>query len=109
LLFGFGWPMRHRVVPNAATERWCRKSELGPAWLRRVGELSAPIGRALPLNRVGAMVAVQRSALPIFSPAPPLDGMPASSVDRAALYAGATAGRIHDVIPAAEAVARLAP
>ena len=23
-LFGLGWPMRHRVVPNAATDRWCR-------------------------------------------------------------------------------------
>lgn len=108
-LFGFGWPMRHRVVPNAATERWCRDSELGPAWVRRLGELSAPLGRALPLNVLRAMVAVQRPVLPLFSPALPLEGMPASSVDRAALYAGATAQRIDDVIPAAEAVARLAP
>jgi nitronate monooxygenase len=22
-LFGFSWPLRHRVVPNAATRRWC--------------------------------------------------------------------------------------
>jgi nitronate monooxygenase len=29
-LFGFGWPLRHRVVPNAATERWCAGDERGP-------------------------------------------------------------------------------
>lgn len=23
-LFGLSWPLRHRVVPNAATHRWCR-------------------------------------------------------------------------------------
>lgn len=108
LLFGFGWPMRHRVVPNAATERWCRHSDLGPAWVRQLGKLSAPLGRALPLSLTGAMVAVQRPALPFFSPAVPLQGMPASTVDRAALYAGDTARRIDDVMGAAEAVARLA-
>lgn len=25
-LFGLGWPARHRVVPNAATDRWCARS-----------------------------------------------------------------------------------
>lgn len=107
LLFGFGWPMRHRVAPNAATERWCRESELGPAWIRRLGRMSAPLGRALPLSSLGAMVAAQRPGLPLFTPALPLRGMPASSVDRAALYAGETARRIDDVISAAEAVERL--
>lgn len=37
-LFGLSWPMRHRVIPNAATERWCRGGERGPcsgAWRRR--------------------------------------------------------------------------
>ena len=24
MLFGLGWPAPHRVIPNAATERWCR-------------------------------------------------------------------------------------
>ncbi len=23
-LFGFNWPLRHRMIPNAATRRWCR-------------------------------------------------------------------------------------
>jgi len=33
MLFGLGWPLRHRVISNAATERWCRADELGPPWL----------------------------------------------------------------------------
>lgn len=109
LLFGFGWPLRHRVIANAATERWCRTNELGPRWVRRVGELSAPLARALPLGMMGTMLSLQRPAVPLFTPALPLTGMPEGTVDHAALYAGETIHRLHDVIPAAEAVARLAP
>lgn len=107
-LFGFGWPLRHRVVPNAATDRWCRGDERGPRWLRRVSDLTAPLGGALPLSATGRMVALQRPRLPLFSPALPLAGMPEDTVDRAALYAGETIHRLHEVLPAAEAVARLA-
>jgi nitronate monooxygenase len=109
LLFGFGWPLPHRVVPNACTDRWCSTDELGPSWNRRLGRLSAPLGRALPLGATGAMIRLQRAAWPVFTPALPLVGMPDSSVDRAALYAGETIHRIADLIPAAEAVARLVP
>lgn len=109
LLFGFGWPMKHRVVPNAATDKWCRENELGPGWVRRIGRLSAPLGKAMPLSMQDRMLALQRPSLPIFTPALPLAGMPANSVDRAALYAGETAQRINQVIPAADAVSELAP
>ncbi|PQM44015.1 hypothetical protein C1Y40_05825 [Mycobacterium talmoniae] len=54
-------------------------------------------------------MALQRVSLPLYTPALPLAGMPASVVDRSALYAGETMHRIHDVVAAAEAVARLAP
>lgn len=108
LLFGFGWPMPHRVVPNAATDRWCRKDELGPGWVRRLGAWSSPLGRILPLSMEDRLVALQRPSLPIFTPALPLAGMPDDVVDRVALYAGETAHRIDRVIPAAEAVSRLA-
>jgi NAD(P)H-dependent flavin oxidoreductase YrpB (nitropropane dioxygenase family) len=109
LLFGVGWPLRHRVVPNAATDRWCATAELGPGWVRGVGRLSAPLGRSLPLAAMGRVGGLQRTGFPLYSPALPLAGMPAGSVDRTALYAGETLHRIHDVVPAAEAVARLAP
>lgn len=109
LLFGFGWPLRHRVIPNAATDRWCGADELGPRWVRRIGELSAPLGGALPLGMLGTTLPLQRASLPLFTPALPLAGMPERTVAVGALYAGETIHRLHDIIPAAEAVARLAP
>ncbi len=109
LLFGIGWPLRHRVVPNAATERWCTRNDLGPPIARAMGRISAPLGRLTPLEAMGRFVALQRPGLPFFSPALPLKGMSPDTVERSALYAGETVSRLHDVIPAAEAVARLAP
>lgn len=108
-LFSLGWPLRHRVVPNAATERWCAGDERGPLLARAIGRLSAPVGRVMPIERMGAMAAMQRPGLPLFTPALPLAGMPEGSIDRCALYAGQTAVRIDDVVPAAMAVERLTP
>lgn len=51
----------------------------------------------------------QRTGLPFFTPALPLEGMPADTVERSALYAGETVRRVHEVIPAAQAVSRLTP
>lgn len=107
LLFGAGWPMLHRVAPNAATRRWCRQHPRGPRWVQHLEAASGPIGRALPVGRLHHFAALQRSAIPVFTPALALAGMPAASVDRTALYAGESAARITDVIAAAEVVARL--
>jgi nitronate monooxygenase len=109
LLFGIGWPLLHRVVPNAATDRWCARNDLGPPIARAMGRISAPLGRLTPLDAMGRLMALQRPALPLFTPALPLSGMSPDTVERSALYAGETVSRLHDVIPAAEAVARLAP
>ncbi len=109
LLFGIGWPLLHRVVPNAATERWCRRDELGPRLSRLASKLSAPLGRLTPIGATGRLVALQQAGLPLFSPALPLQGMPASTVDCCALYAGETVRRLHDVVPAARAVELLTP
>lgn len=108
-LFGLGWPLRHRVVANAATDRWCAGSELGAPWIRRLNRLSAPLGGALPLGALATMVMLQRPAFGLFTPALPLAGMPDAAVDRAALYAGETVSRLDDVITAAQAVAALHP
>ncbi|HEY5262354.1 MAG TPA: nitronate monooxygenase [Solirubrobacteraceae bacterium] len=109
MLFGFGWPLRHRVIPNSATERWCRAEELGPRMVRTANRLSAPLGRAVPLDILGKLVVHQRAGLPLLTPALPLAGMPEHTIDSSALYAGETVRRLHDVIPAEEAVARLTP
>jgi NAD(P)H-dependent flavin oxidoreductase YrpB (nitropropane dioxygenase family) len=108
-LFGLGWPMPHRVVPNAATDRWCAKNETGPVLVRAANRVGAPLGRAVPLARLADLAAVQRLRVPLFSPALPLARMPDDSVDRCALYAGESCRRITDILPAAEAVARLTP
>jgi nitronate monooxygenase len=109
LLFGIGWPLRHRVTPNAATERWCARRELGPPIARIAGRASAPLGRITPLDAMGRLVALQHPSLPFFTPALPLAGMSQNAVERSALYAGESARLIHDVIPATQAVMRLTP
>lgn len=48
-LFGAGWPdASHRVIPNAATERWLRRDRRGPAAVRLLNRLSAPLASRLP-------------------------------------------------------------
>jgi hypothetical protein len=74
-----------------------------------MGRISAPLGRLTPLDAMARLMALQRPALPFFTPALPLSGMSPDTLDRSALYAGETVSRLHDVIPAAEAIARLAP
>jgi nitronate monooxygenase len=105
-LFGLAWPMRHRVVPNAATERWCRGDDMGPALLRAAYRLSAPLAR-LPLSITGRLVGFQRPAIPLFGPSSALEGRPDRLIDATPLYAGETALRIGSILPAAEAVALL--
>jgi NAD(P)H-dependent flavin oxidoreductase YrpB (nitropropane dioxygenase family) len=108
MLFGFGWPLAHRVVPNAATERWTAPDGALPGWLGRTERLTAPLSRVLPLRAGNVMLSRQRVGMPLFGPSLPVAGMPEDVVDRTALYAGETALRIDDLIPASEAVARLA-
>ncbi|MGH3531190.1 MAG: NAD(P)H-dependent flavin oxidoreductase [Mycobacterium sp.] len=109
LVFGMGWPLAHRVVPNAITDRWCARDDVGPRWVQALSRASGPLGKTLPLGALGTFVSLQRVALPLYTPALPLAGMNAAVVDRAALYAGETIHRISDIVPAADAVARLAP
>lgn len=107
-LFGLSWPLRHRVVPNAATRRWCRDDGSAKAlpaalnsasrWLSVLGYFDADV-----------LIRLQSPALPVFSPLAPLDGMPESSVDCGALYAGETALRIDKVTSARQAVEDLTP
>ncbi|PPJ35805.1 nitronate monooxygenase [Nocardia nova] len=107
-IFGLGWPARHRVVPNSVTDRWCREDGA----VRRVPALinasSGPMARLTPERLNGAVLRLQRPWLPLFSPIAPLEGEPAAWVDRAALYAGDSALRMNEVIPAKQAVAELA-
>ena len=103
-LFGLGWPARHRVVPNAATERWCATDARGPWWARQVHQVSRLMGKLMPVDAGALTTPRQRLSVPLYGPTAPLIGHPESVLDVAPLYAGETARSIHSVVPAAEAV-----
>jgi nitronate monooxygenase len=105
-LFGLGWAAPHRVVRNAATDRWLSgRDPRGPRGIRALNRLTAPLARQLPPLDPGRF---QRPDRPLLSPQPPTDDGPPSLLDSGPLYAGETAGRIHDVRPAADLVRELA-
>ena len=107
-LFGLSWPLRHRVIPNAATRRWCRSDGTAkplPAALNASSRWLAVLG----YFDAGALIRLQSPRLPIFTPLAPLTGLPDSSIDHGALYAGDTALRINTIVSAQQAVNELAP
>jgi nitronate monooxygenase len=107
-LFGLSWPLRHRVVPNAATRRWCREDGRAKALPAALNAVSRPLS-VLGYFDAGALLRLQSPARPLLTPLAPLDGMPDSWVDRAALYAGETARRISEITSAEQAVKDLSP
>jgi NAD(P)H-dependent flavin oxidoreductase YrpB (nitropropane dioxygenase family) len=108
-LFGAGWPAPHRVVPNAATERWLGGDPRGPALSRALNRLTAPGARWLPAPAQLRLARAQRPGSRLLSPAGPTDDGPETLLDAGPLYAGQTVARIDDVRPAAELVAVLTP
>jgi NAD(P)H-dependent flavin oxidoreductase YrpB (nitropropane dioxygenase family) len=109
-LFGLGWPdAPHRVIPNAATERWLRHGPLGPGWIRAANRLTTPAVRRLPPALQARAIAGQRPSIPFLTSQPPTDDRPDNLVDAGPLYAGANVGRITDIRPAAELVTALTP
>jgi nitronate monooxygenase len=99
-LWGLGWPAPHRVLPNAATDRWLAGDPRGPAAARAINRLASrlPLPDRPPL---------QSARLPLLTPHAVTDDRPASALDHAPLYAGETVARIGDVRPAAEIVREL--
>lgn len=107
-LFGLSWPLRHRVVPNAATRRWCRSDGTAKTLAAALNTPSRALAVVGYLD-AGALMRLQSPGRPLFTPLAPLDGMPDSWVDRAALYAGETALRISEITSAEQAVKDLTP
>ena len=42
-LFGLSWPLRHRVVPNEATRRWCGEDGKGQGMPAALNAASRPL------------------------------------------------------------------
>lgn len=104
-LFGFGWPMRHRVLVNDAVRRWGD----GPKVVGALNEATARLGGLLPLSWMGFYPYVHSRRVPVFTPGPSLEGMPARTVESTPLYAGAGVGRMTAVLTATDAVGVLTP
>jgi nitronate monooxygenase len=108
-LFGAGWPGPHRVVPNAATERWLRDDSRGPALNRALNRLLAPGARYVPPSLADRAARMQRPGSRLLGPVAPTVEGPDSLLDAGALYAGETVARIHEIRPADELVRTLTP
>ena len=96
-LFGMAWPARHRVLPNAATERWVAGGRRAPAWIRAVNRVTAPAAARLNADPRRPPTSWQRPALPFLSPLAPTVGAPDSLLEAAPLYAGETVARIGEI------------
>lgn len=103
-LFGLGWPLTHRVVPNAATERW---GNFGP--INAFNRLTAPLLQRAPARLANRMATLQRQHIPLYSPIALTEGMDESLLEVTPLYAGECVREIEQIVPAAEAVQMLSP
>jgi len=109
-LFGMGWPQApHRVLPNAATSRWLTDDPRGPAGVRRLHAALSVVGRLTPIALQMRMAQRASSGALDLSPAAPVAGMPAATLDTHPLYAGETVARIDRIRPAATVVDDLTP
>lgn len=108
-LFGASWPAPHRVVANAATERWLGNNRQGPLLNRGLNRLLAPGARYMPSGLQARMIKAQRPSGRVLTPAPPTDDGPPNLLDAGALYAGGTVARITEVRPAADLLRALVP
>jgi NAD(P)H-dependent flavin oxidoreductase YrpB (nitropropane dioxygenase family) len=108
-LFGVGWAAPHRVVRNAATERWLDADPRGPRLNRALNRLSGVGARYMPAAVQGRIVRAQRPGSRLLTPLGPADDGPETLVDAGPLYAGETVARIDDLRPAAEIVRDLTP
>ncbi|WP_454787627.1 nitronate monooxygenase [Mycolicibacterium lutetiense] len=107
-VFGLAWPERHRVIPNATTDRWCHPDGRARRLPAAINKYSAPLSR-VPDRGDGALLRLQHPRLPFLTPITLTTDMPAEWVDRAALYAGDTALRLNRITAAAQAVSDLTP
>jgi len=106
-LFGMGWPARHRVIWNEATERWLDRDGRMPHWLSALQRASAPALARLSLGATVRLAAAQTPGRPFFGPLAPTADGPSNLLDAGALYAGESVARLHDIQPAAKLVREL--
>lgn len=108
-LFGVGWNLKHRVVPNAATDRYCDESGRVPAWVTLVQRAAEPLVQRVGMLRDAAGHATRTfNFVPLFLPNTLQPTQAESGVEYTALYAGETAARIHSIESAFDVTRELA-
>jgi NAD(P)H-dependent flavin oxidoreductase YrpB (nitropropane dioxygenase family) len=106
-LFGVGWAMDHRVIPNAATERWCTADGRERRAIGFVNRVLEPVVSRAP--GAAFITAHQRSSWPLLTPYPPHAGMAEDRIQTTALYGGEVVRDIDKLESAADVVAMLSP
>jgi len=106
-LFGLGWPAPHRVISNAATERWLRHDGSAPRINRALNRLSGTGARYMPTALQARLARAQRPSGRLLSPASATDDGPETLLDGGPLYAGKSVARIADIRPAGDLVREL--
>lgn len=99
-LFGAAWPAPHRVLRNAATERWLRRGPRAPAGVRALHRATAPLLARAPEALLRRAVEVQSLSSPLLAPQPPIEGGPESLLETGPLYAGESVAGIGEIRPA---------
>ena len=102
-LFGMGWPARHRVLPNAATRRWCGPDGQPPRSVRIAQRLSSPLSRIMPVG-TSDPTSRQKLSVPLYTPVAPGPGADPRAIEVAALYAGESARRVRKILGAGDVV-----
>ena len=106
-LFGFGWPARHRVVPNAALERWCEPMRGATRAALALERLTGILGRVMPMSAAPRIAKLQSLRWPLYSPALLEAGWPEELAEITALYAGVSVEHIDTLLDAGEIVRML--
>ncbi len=106
-LFGLGWPARHRVATNSATDRWCDKHGRGPRSIDLFNQFSAPLGRVASHERSAWVVRMQSLRLPFYSPMT-IGEDNTERLEVTPLYAGEAVYKMTELQPAASVVQTLA-
>lgn len=107
-LFGVGWRDPHRVIPNAAVRKWCKRDGRDPAWLPIIHAFTRMLSRVSSSDGGARIAARQSLSSPLYTPSSLTPEMSDSMIEVVALYAGECVGHIDRLRSAEEIVSELA-
>lgn len=106
-LFGLGWRDPHRVIKNAAVQKWCGPDGREPGWLVIPHAISGIVQKFSSSDNSAELTAKQKLAIPLYTPASLSPEMPEELIEVTALYAGECIRNVRRLQTAAETVASM--